>query len=382
MKQQIVAIIEPAHRDSALCAQSIKGLETGAARYGAEVIKVAAVEDMPDMKAGSAAVVVSLSAQWTAETVELLRRLGAKSILLGVLSEEYDDDDVSGPALNRYRLVQDMVGYFVHAGRKRLASVGNESHDINDMTRRDAFLDSVAACGLQVSEEDVFYGDQGVIDCIERFLASAHRYDGALCVNDFVAVELMARAKQQGICIPRDLYVAGSGDFRIGQITKPTLTTSTLDYQQMGTLAVEIWHLLSMNNALEKIRMFISYRIIVRDSTERHPPVMLLEPPRLNQRSLPVQVGTSQMTLKRFEEYLLRCDALDLRLLDQIALSKSIESIAASLYVSAGTVNYRLRNAYQMLEIEDKRSLTAFLQEYAYDSKADCLVKPDNPLTS
>ena len=150
----------------------------------------------------------------------------------------------------------------------------------------------------------------------------------------------------------------------------------------MGTLAVEIWHLLSMNNALEKIRMFISYRIIVRDSTERHPPVMLLEPPRLNQRSLPVQVGTSQMTLKRFEEYLLRCDTLDLQLLDQIALGKSIESIAASLYVSAGTVNYRLRNAYQMLEIEDKRSLTAFLQEYAYDSKADCLVKPDNPLTS
>lgn len=378
MKQSIYAIIEPTHRDSALCAKSMAGLKTCAGRIGVEVHPLASVEELPANIAATVVVVVSLSMEWTSKTVETLRRRNIKAVLLGVLSEEYDDVDVSGPALNRYRLVLEMVGYFVHAGRKKLASVGNESHDINDITRRKAFLDGAVTYGLQVSEVDVYDGDRGVVDCVERFLANAHRYDGAVCVNDYVAVELMARAKQYGIRVPEDLYVSGSGNFRIGSLTNPTLTTSTLDYEQMGILAAEIWHLLSVHPSVEKIQLFIPCSIIVRASTDYHAPVKLLAAPRLAPFSSPVHVEVSQPALKKFEEFLLRCDHLDLKLLDHVAQGHSVESVASALFISPGTVNYRLKNAYQSLGIKNKNALAAFLRTYDYHNEADCPRETDD----
>ena len=84
------------------------------------------------------------------------------------------------------------------------------------------------ALNLSVQERDIFSDDDGSSSCIERFLKFSGEYDGAICVNDKVGVELIVSAGIAGVKIPYDLFVLGSGDFQISRASKPSLSTSTL----------------------------------------------------------------------------------------------------------------------------------------------------------
>lgn len=109
--------------------------------------------------------------------------------------------------------------------------------------------------------------ETGLGDCISRFLDNIDHYDGAICPNDYVAVHLLTRAKERNIRVPERLFVAGSGNLVIGCCTTPTLTTSTLNYYEMGVQTVNIWNLLEKNPTIISANVSIPCEIICRGST-------------------------------------------------------------------------------------------------------------------
>lgn len=365
MQSHIIQVfIEPACRTSALYIRSLKGLEDAAGQRGLKLRVLTDTAAERDLPGDSPAVIISASALWTRLAVQTLKARGVKAILVGVSPEDFDDPQ-SGPTLDRRELVRQQVACFINAGRRRLASVGNESSDINDVLRRQVFLNTAAAQGLSVSDSDVFAGDDGLENCVRRFLDHAESYDGAVCVNDLVAVELIAQAGARGIRVPEQLFVAGSGNYRIGQLVQPSLTTSTLDYDQMGRLAMDTWSLLQSNPGIDHMRITLPCKLIIRGSTAFcAPPKPAQETGNLTAWDGQSKEDITLNFLMDLETWLMACDPLDLRILAGLLEGQSIETTAEKLFVSPGTIHYRLKKLCLMTGFENKRQLAQHLKAY------------------
>lgn len=357
-------LIEPACEYFALYTQCIAGLRYGAAQQRKKVRTYQNVLDLKMAKHSNIAVIVSSNIEWTQQTTDQLREDGYKMILVGA-SFESIGNDFSGPTLDRQALVRKMLAYFISAGRTNIACIGSLTSSFNDQSRIQAFLSIGKALGLSVSIHDIYDADQGLGLCIERFLDKAYRYDGALCVNDMVAIELLAQAKQRGIIVPEQLYVAGSGNFRMGLAVTPTLTTTTLDYYQMGVLATDIWHLMQKYKDSDRIQISMPLELIIRESTAGFEPALTSEQDLCMSAPKPmVKTDNAAAFLRKLENCLMTCDPLDIKILSGIYANESIASMAQRLFVSMGTINYRLKQLYTRTNIAQKNVLMQQLRKY------------------
>ncbi len=377
-KQPLLMFVEPGYGNSTWFAKSSAGLRAGAARreIGLEQLRQPAeLRQYPDVRS---AVLVGASRPWTCAMIHALEQQGVRPVLVGCSPQDFGDA-VSGPVFDRRTLVERMVAYFHQAGRRRLACVGNKAGDANDELRRLAFLSGARKLGLPASDRDVFGGEGDLLPMVNRFLDHASAYDGAVCVNDQVAVQLIVGARQRGIRVPEDLFVAGSGSCIIGSLITPTLTTAMLDYYQMGVQAVYVCHHLEKNPDLEAVCVTLPCQIICRGSTAFWP-----EHPQGGTRPAecapePLAEDPDFDRLDQIENCLLRCDALDFGVLRGMLLSHSAEQIAADLFISPGTVNYRAKKLYRHMGVTNRQAFLQRLTPYLTNIAALDEYLPGNP---
>ena len=363
LAEKVCLIVEPTYITSVWFKKSIAGLQEGAAKSRLSLRGINHIDDLKNEDT-HAVVLVSATTNWTADQICTLSKYGMKTILVGAVPGNFGET-VSGPVLNRQALVESTVKYFHQAGRLRIASVGNEYQDFNDDLRRHAFLQAMHALGLHACDDDVYSMHSDIDECVESFLNHIEHYDAAICVNDYVAVRLLADARQRGIKIPERLFVAGSGNMVISACTNPTLTTSTLDYHEAGVQAINIWRILKKNPTLTSVNVTIPCEIICRGSTKCIP----VQAPRVSeapQRAAEVPETTRPLLsqLKHLENCLLQCDTLDWNIIHGIMSGKSYEKIAMEFFVAQGTVHYRLKKLYAALDVGSRKMFEKLLQPY------------------
>ena len=354
-KGVICAFIEPGYENSAWFTRSFAGLKAGAAKRDVTVQCLRGVSELSHTDAGSV-ILLGTTADWMRYMLSALRKRNIHGVLLGASPQDFDGD-VSGSMVDRQLLVERMVEYFRHCGRTRLACLGNKPQDINDEMRKLAFLNAMEKRGLSARESDV-YGGSDIRAAIDRLLERADMYDGVVCVNDPTAVLLLESAVRKGIRVPEDLFVAGSGDYLLGRLCTPTLTTSTLDYYQMGLQSANVWQYLERNPEVHGVRVHIPCRIICRGSTD-----FLPVPDAAGDMHMEIASERhSDEALRKLdciENCLLRCDALDMRILRGILSGDSMEKIAEELFVAQSTVSYHMHKLYQALGVDSRRALLA-----------------------
>lgn len=363
----MVVLADPVYISSSWYTRCFSGLRAEASRLDIPVQAAHSAADVPDDGSVRTCVLFGADARWMRHAVRDLNRRGVRSVLAGAQPDAFFG--ASGVMFDRRLLVADMVRYFVANGRKRLACLGGVSWNVNDAIRVAAFHQAMRAAGLSSGENDVFSAEQGIDDCILRMLDRAEDYDGALCVNDQVGVRVLALARERGVRVPEDLFVAGSGNLLVGQLSTPTLTTSDVDYYLMGRKTVDVWQYIDRMPDVEASTVTIQHSIIPRASTAFLPPpddagdVFL---PR------PQSAGSDEAlaSVDRFENCLFRCDSLDLRIISGIARGKSMERIASDLFVALGTVNYRAKKLYKAMDVPSRRELEKALARQMADPDA------------
>ena len=368
-KTAIDILLEPAGTHNALIMRSMTGLEFGA---GLKHQTVCYHNDLRCFETRDPLIVfvVSVSQGWTRRAATLLKQWGHKVILVGADSEALGLD-FSGPLLNRANLVRRLLEYFVLAGRTRIASVGNQTHDINDQVRGQAFVSVGEALGLSISANDIYRADDDLVACVGRFLDNIAKYDGAICVNDMAAVEFMSQSRERVIGVPERLYVAGSGNSRLGQVVTPSLTTTTLDYFQLGVLAIDIWRLMQRYPDADRFQVSLPCELIIRESTACFPASDKKESAH-EVRYAPIDMETERAggCLARLEGCLIAGDALDISILGGVHQGSSVASLAEKLFVSQGTVHTRLKRLYALCNVQGKNELTGLLRCYITEASA------------
>lgn len=369
-RTELYVMAEPAYKNSSWNTRCIAGMKAEAARAGLTMVMADSCEGFLRQHRAHTCVVCCADEHWARQVIRTLDASGVHCVLAGPHPNAFCG--VSGTAIDRNQLVQDMVQYFIRNGRRRLACLGMEPWNVNDTIRVAAFHNAMRSAGLSSGDADVFAMTDGMDACVLRLLSQASAYDGVICVNDQVAVRLIVLAAKAGVRVPEDLFVSGSGNLLLGQLCQPTLTTTELDYYQMGRQTVRIWQYADRTPDADAVTVTIGHKLIVRGSTAFLPQTPCCTLAKDATASPPQCPDETSMTLDMLETCLFHCDALDLRLMAGIMRGHSLEAIAGSLFLSMSSINYRIKKIYDVMGVSSRRALQRILLTYLPDADALC----------
>ncbi len=171
------------------------------------------------------------------------------------------DDYGAGKALARLLLER---------GRRRIGFIGVLREDVAVGQRRfEGFRDELLKAGLRVSENMKETADFSVVSGCERMRclhASFPEMDAVICATDQIALGAINYLKEQGLCVPKDLAVAGFGDNLLSSYTTPSITSVHFYYRQSGERAA-----MELLSDLEEERrsprsICLGYELIMRES--------------------------------------------------------------------------------------------------------------------
>jgi len=135
--------------------------------------------------------------------------------------------------------VRAMVDHFVAVGYMRIAFIGGDaSRDTRGSDRRLGFIAALRDHGLDASR--LIHGGVPPISMREganamaRLLAEYPDTEAVICVSDLSALGALTECQRRGVAVPGRIAIGGFGDYEIGGISVPALTTINARARQIG----------------------------------------------------------------------------------------------------------------------------------------------------
>lgn len=167
--------------------------------------------------------------------------------------------------------VRAMVDHFVAVGYRRIAFIGGDaSRDTRGSDRRLGVIAALQDHGLDTSR----LIDAGAppismregANAMARLLAEFPDTEAVICVSDLSAFGALTECQRQGISVPDQIAIGGFGDYEIGGISVPRLTTIDAQAREIGRRAGSlIIGLLDDEHSIPSVN--VEPRLIVRESS-------------------------------------------------------------------------------------------------------------------
>jgi LacI family gluconate utilization system Gnt-I transcriptional repressor len=167
--------------------------------------------------------------------------------------------------------VRDMVDHFVSRGLTRIAFIGGEAgRDSRGADRRDGFVAAMRARGLDPSRL-VAAGAPPIsmregAAAMGRLLATLPDTQAVICVSDLSAFGALTECQRRGIAVPRQMWIAGFGNYEIAAISVPTLTTINPFPREIGTRTAQLIIDVLGGRQTGPARIEITPRLLIRQS--------------------------------------------------------------------------------------------------------------------
>lgn len=262
-----------------------------------------------------------------------------------------------------------ILSYFRAAGKRNIALFAPTRKGLECMFYANTFLRAGLSHGLVIPESSVFWNDDdGLPAVFQEFLQVYKQFDAVLCYNTQSAIYFCMKAKEAGIRVPEDLFVVGRGNLTLSTAVCPSITTVSLDENEVGTQLVKMYRYLYKNPCVESTTALLRSYIIPRESTANFPdPInentfIVNETPSVFDRTL-----TGEPTYMEIEQILRAfnsCNDLDIRLLKGMQAGISREKLAEQNFVTLETVRYRLRRILKISNTENRQDLFALMDKY------------------
>ncbi|MDB4223711.1 substrate-binding domain-containing protein [Granulosicoccus sp.] len=97
-----------------------------------------------------------------------------------------------------------------------------------------------------------------------------HSIDCVICVSDSLAFGVITALREDGVQVPSDVGVAGSGNFEVSRYSSPSISTVKVDPAKIGRIAAElVVKLLDSDDNIRKVpkKYSIEVAFSMRDST-------------------------------------------------------------------------------------------------------------------
>ncbi len=189
--------------------------------------------------------VVLTGGHHTADTHSLLARAGIPVIETWDLPRDPIDRVVGFSNSDAARA---MVRHLYERGYRRIGFVSSASKlDLRGIDRRNGYLKEVKATGLAEPRDithtewttDMAHGaamGHGAA-ALDQLLERWPDTDAVMCASDIHAFGTIMACHRRGLSVPRDLAVAGFGDFEVSRHCFPSITTVSVDAYGIGRSA-------------------------------------------------------------------------------------------------------------------------------------------------
>lgn len=167
--------------------------------------------------------------------------------------------------------VRQMVDHFVSAGHRRIAFIGGDvGRDTRGSERRAGFITAMEAHGLDASRL-IAAGAPPIsmregANAMARLIEIHPDTQAVVCVSDLAAYGALTECRRLGVPVPERFAIGGFGNYEIGEVCVPTLTTINAFAREIGEKTARlILDILDEGSAVEDVR--ITPELIVRDSS-------------------------------------------------------------------------------------------------------------------
>ncbi len=170
-------------------------------------------------------------------------------------------------------VMRDMVDHFVASGCRRIAFIGGDvQRDSRGSERRLGFIAAMQAHGLDASRLiaagpppiSMREGANAMAKLIEIYPDT----EAVVCVSDLAAYGALTECRRLGVPVPERFSIGGFGNYEIGEVCVPTLTTINAFAREIGEQTAQLI-LDILDNAQPVGNVRISTQLIVRDSSRQ-----------------------------------------------------------------------------------------------------------------
>ena len=177
----------------------------------------------------------------TGATRTLLQRAGIPVVEMWDLPTDPIDMAVG---FSNAQAARAMVRYLHERGYRRIGFLGGASElDRRGLDRMRGYTAEVKALGLgeprliRLGESPITMSHGG--PAMAALLEAWPDTDAVMCVSDMSAFGAIMECQRRGLSVPRDLAVAGFGNFEVSWCNHPTITTISVDAYGIGQRAGE-----------------------------------------------------------------------------------------------------------------------------------------------
>lgn len=135
--------------------------------------------------------------------------------------------------------VRSMVDHFVAVGYRHIAFIGGDaSRDTRGSDRRLGFIAALKHHGLDASRL-IDAGTPPIsmregANAMARLLSEYPDTEAVICVSDLSAFGALTECQRRGVAVPDKIAIGGFGNYEIGDISVPALTTINAQARQIG----------------------------------------------------------------------------------------------------------------------------------------------------
>ena len=157
-----------------------------------------------------------------------------------------------------------------------------------------------------------YLAEPGDEKALADFLVGLPKPASVWCLSDYLGVLTIRVARHAGLSVPDELAILGVGDYRIGRVAEPPLSTIAVPGQQIGAKAARLLHSMILNKAPKDSNKVVipcppvmergsTHRALTDGNLARRADVLMREhaPDGMTVNEIAALLGVSRVTLTK-----------------------------------------------------------------------------------
>lgn len=175
-----------------------------------------------------------------------------------VISMRVQDDRFYSVTLGDHEAICNMIEHFINVhGKKRICFMTGRMDLVDAHIRLNAYKETMAKHGLEVTEGMIFYGDywrEKGDEAVEWFISRNEELpEAVVCSNDYMAISVCNALMRRGYRVPEDVAVSGLDDIKESAYHFPAITSVGNSSSKMCELTLKTFFNIWEGKEQEKV---------------------------------------------------------------------------------------------------------------------------------
>jgi len=187
-----------------------------------------------------------------------------------LLNCHVESDGFDSLTIDNYGGAHDMTRHLLSHGHRRVAIIAGTEGNFDAAERLRGYCAAMRESGAEIDQDLVAqasFSEATGYDAVRRLLALASPPSAIFASNDAMAIGALSALRDAGIQIPEQVALAGFDDIPVCKYLTPTLTSVTVNIEELGERAMEtVLHAVRNKNAHRKQVILLPVTLTPRES--------------------------------------------------------------------------------------------------------------------